>query len=157
MGKLSLKAKLIMAAGIGSAVAIIGVLPFIFVILPNPMPVKIPGLDGEKVGTYVAREDGLYKLYPFSAPPADFPDEAIAVAGKPSIMVKYRQLEALSIYGLWTWPDNQPVPVEKDTTRDQVLTMAPETEMPPGEYYVTAARDGIYGGIDYFYLKVDGP
>lgn len=154
--KLSSKSKLVIAAGVGSVVLVVGFLPLLFLTLPNPEPVLIPGLEGERVGTYIALDNGLYKLYPYTAPAASFPEEAISVDSGPRIFVKYRQLEALSIYGIRTWSGNEEIQVNKDTSNDNVLEMTPESDLAPGEYYIVAARDGIYGGIDYFYFRVEG-
>jgi hypothetical protein len=100
--KLSRKSKLVIAAGVGSAVLVIGCLPLVFLVLPNPTPVKIPGLEGELSGTYIGRQDGVFRLYPYTAPPAQFPDDALVVDGRPHIFVKYRQMASLSDYGVWT-------------------------------------------------------
>ncbi|MHB0867495.1 MAG: hypothetical protein ACYC6B_08675 [Thermoleophilia bacterium] len=154
MGKLLRSRRFQIAVVLGTATLVIGALPFLFLILPNPVPVRVPGLDGEIIGTYIARDDGIYKLYPYTAPASEFPAEALTVSDRPWITIKFRQPGSLGVYGIWSWSDNQPVPVRKNLFGEQRLELIPENALNPGDYYVAAARDGIYGGEDYFYFRV---
>lgn len=151
---MTLKAKLIPTAALGVAFVIIVVLPLLLLSLPNPKAVKVRGMQGIKAGTFLDAGEGLYKLYPYASTQDKFPAGAPSVGRKPSVYVKYRQLDELPAYGIYAYPTNQAVPVIRNIEKSKVLRLAPKSELRAGLYYITAARDGIYGGTDYFYFKV---
>ncbi|MHB8841781.1 MAG: hypothetical protein ACYC56_08340 [Candidatus Aquicultor sp.] len=154
MTRLTLKAKLIPTAALGVAFVIIVVLPLLLLSLPNPKAVKVPTMQSVKAGTFLDAGEGLYKLYPYASTQDKFPAGAPSVGRKPSVYVKYRQLDELPAYGIYAYPTNQAVPVSRKIEKSNVLRLAPESGLHTGLYYITAARDGIYGGTDYFYFKV---
>jgi hypothetical protein len=151
----SVKAKLVVFASLGLIVLGVAALPLILLGLPDPHPVAVPGLEGERVGTYVLRDDGVYKLFPYTAPLFSFPGDALLVDDpQPRVVVKYRQLDSLSLYGISRYGTGQTVDVEKTLIADGSLRVQPTAPLPAGEYVITAARDGMFGGEDYFYFRV---
>ncbi len=137
-------------------VVAVAVLPLILLAIPDPHPVKVSGLAGEIAGTYINRQDGLYKLFPYTAPLMSFPSDALVVDGDaPQVIVKYRQLDILDAYGIIAYGDSQEVPVQKQVDQtEKALYLKPTTALATGQYVVTASRDGADGGTDYFYFRV---
>ncbi len=154
MRRLTLKAKLIPTAALGVAFVIIVVLPLLLLSLPNPKAVKVSTMQSVKVGTFLDTAEGLYKLYPYASTQDKFPVGAPSVDRKPSIYIKYRQLDELPAYGIYAYPTNQAVSISRNIEKSKVLRLAPKRELRAGLYCITAARDGIYGGTDYFYFRV---
>ncbi|HZD60593.1 MAG TPA: hypothetical protein VE439_09110 [Anaerolineae bacterium] len=151
---LSKRAKFIIGVPIGAIFAGVLVLPFLLMLVPNPNPVKITSLANQRVGTYLDTGRGLYKLYPYSSSQANFPEGAPAAIEQPCVYIKYRQLDGLSSYGIYEYSSSQPVPVRKTIKSKSILQILPRGRLAPGLYYVTAARNGMFGGKDYFYFKV---
>ena len=148
--------KLAIGSGLGFGFALLGFLPLILMTLPNPKPVTIPGLEGERVGTYVNVSESIFKLFPCAASLQEFPADALAAEPSSHIFLKYRQLDDPGSYNLYKWEGGDALPVEKDTSREKTLELIPESRLEPGEYFLQAARDGMYGGTDYFYFRVGG-
>ncbi|MHB8859396.1 MAG: hypothetical protein ACYC6Z_07950 [Thermoleophilia bacterium] len=148
--------KLAIGSGVGIGFALLGFLPLILMTLPNPQPVTIPELAGERVGTYVNVADSIYKLFPYAANLQEFPADALTATPSSHIYLKYRQLDDLDSYNLYRWDGGASLPLEKNTNEDKTLELIPESRLEPGEYFVQAARDGMYGGTDYFYFRVSG-
>jgi hypothetical protein len=153
---LTRRAKVVILAAIIPVVVAVAVLPLILLTVPNPHPVKIPGLAGEIAGTYVQRADGLYRLFPYTAPVMTFPSDALVVDGtQPQVIVKYRQLDLLTAYGISRYSDSQEIQVKKTVDQTgKALYLEPTAPLAAGQYMVTAARDGADAGTDYFYFLV---
>ena len=152
---MSRMAKMAIVATLGLIVLGVAGLPFILLTVPDPHPVAIPSLAGERVGTYVLRADAIYKLFPYTAPVPLFPKDALVVDdSKPQVVVKYRQLDAIGLYGIRPYGGTKPVDVEKAVLAENSLHIQPKDPLPTGEYVITAARDGMFGGEDYFYFRV---
>ena len=149
------KAKLAIVATLGLIIIGVAGLPFILLTVPDPHPVAVPGLAGERVGTYVLRADGVYKLFPYTAPVFSFPGDALVVDDpRPLVVVKYRQLDSLALYGIRPYGGADAVDVDKAVLAESSLQIQPMAPLPTGEYVITAARDGMFGGEDYFYFRV---
>ncbi|MHB1361232.1 MAG: hypothetical protein ACYCW5_01370 [Thermoleophilia bacterium] len=148
--------KLAIGSGLGFGFALLGFLPLILMTLPNPRPVTIPGLAGERIGTYVNVSDSIYKLFPYATSLQEFPADALTAEPSSHIFLKYRQLDDLDSYNLYKWKGGDALPVAKDTNQEKTLELIPESRLEAGEYFVQAARDGMYGGTDYFYFRVSG-
>lgn len=148
-------AKVVIVATLALIVLGVAGLPFILLTVPDPHPVTVPSLAGERVGTYVLRADGIYKLFPYTAPAPSFPEDALVVDdSKPQVVVKYRQLDALDLYGIRPYGETKPVDVEKVVLAESALQIQPKDPLPTGEYVIIAARDGVFGGEDCFYFRV---
>ncbi len=145
-----------MIVALGLAVLLLGGLPILLMTLPDPVPVKKTSLEGERVGTFVEAEAGLFKLFPYTAPNPAFPPSAAVTGPQPKVFVRARRLDALSAYTIRPYPGGEPLPVDRRLLDPQTLELACGRPLPSGKYYVTAARDGMYGGTDYFYFRV-GP
>lgn len=154
MAGLSTRAKVIAATVFGAAIIIMVIGPLSLLLLPNPMPVKVAHLPRKLSGTFISTRQGMYRLYPYPAATESFPADAFAVDGHISVFVKYRQLDALHTYGIHKYPDGEQVAVRKVVKPDRVLEMCPAEKLSPGRYYITIARDSMYGGEDYYYLLV---
>lgn len=154
--RLSGRAKVVILAALAPVVIGVAILPFLLLAVPDPHPVKIPGLAGEISGTYVERQDGVYRLFPYTAPLMTFPADALVVDGpKPHVMVKYRQLDLLSAYGIARFGESQPIEVTKTVDKTgKVLYLVPVVPLAGGQYVVLASRDGADAGTDYFYFRV---
>jgi hypothetical protein len=153
---LTSRAKVVILCSLLPVFIAVAVLPFILLWVPDPHPVKIPGLAGEIAGTYVQRQDGLYKLFPYTAPLMTFPADALAVDDpRPQVVVKFRQLDLLSKYGITSYSDSQDVAVDKVVDQaGKAIYLRPTSALGTGEYVVAASRDGADGGEDYFYFRV---
>jgi hypothetical protein len=154
--RLSRRAKVVILAAVIPVVVAVAVLPLILLTVPDPHPVKIPGLAGEIAGTYIQRADGLYRLFPYTAPVMTFPSDALVLDGaQPQVIVKYRQLDLLTAYGISRYSDSHEIPVQKTVDQSgKALYLQPTSPLAAGEYVVTAARDGADAGTDYFYFRV---
>jgi hypothetical protein len=153
---LTTKAKVVIFGALVPVFIAVAVLPFILLSVPDPHPVKIPGLAGEIAGTYVQQEDGFYKLFPYTAPLLTFPTDALAVDdARPQVVVKFRQMDFLSKYGIVNYGDSTEIAVDKVVDQEaKAIYMRPTSALVPGEYVVVASRDGADGGQDYFYFRV---
>jgi hypothetical protein len=153
---LTRRAKVVILAAVIPVVVAVAVLPLILLSVPNPHPVKIPGLAGEIAGTYIQRADGLYRLYPYTAPVMTFPSDALVVDGaQPEVIVKYRQLDLLTAYTISRYGDSQEIQAQKTVDQTgKALHLQPRAPLAAGQYMVTAARDGADAGTDYFYFRV---
>ena len=154
--RLTTKAKVVIICALVPVFIAVAVLPFILLLVPDPHPVKIPGLAGEIAGTYVQRQDGVYKLFPYTAPVMTFPADALVVDDpRPQVVVKFRQLDFLSKYGISGYSDSGEIAVDKVVDEaGKALYLRPTSALSPGEYVVAASRDGADGGEDYFYFRV---
>ena len=154
--RLGTRAKIVILAALAPVVIGVAVLPFILLTVPDPHPVKVPGLAGEIAGTYVMRQDGLYKLFPYSAPLLTFPNDALVVDDpRPKVMVKFRQLDLLSLYAISRYASPQVPAVDKTVDQaGKILYLRPKEALNAGQYVISAARDGADGGEDYFYFTV---
>jgi hypothetical protein len=153
---LTRRAKIAIVASLGSVILGVAFLPFLLMTLPDPHPVKVPGLSGERVGTYVLRTDGVYKLFPYTAPLVTYPADALVVDDpRPQVVVKYRQLDSQNLYGILRYDGGQQVEVDKTVNSDtKSLELRPKEALAKGRYIITAARDGADGGVDFFYFRV---
>ncbi len=154
--RLTTKAKVVILCSLVPVFIAVAVLPFILLAVPDPHPVKIPGLAGEVSGTYVQRQDGFYKLFPYTAPMPSFPADALVVDDpRPQVTVKFRQLDFLSNYGITSYTDSREITVDKVVDEAaKTLSLRPVSALDPGEYVIAASRDGADGGEDYFYFSV---
>lgn len=153
---LTLRGKLVIVCSLVPIVVGIALLPFLLLSLPDPHPVRIPGLSGEIAGTYIMRKDGLYRLFAYTAPAMSFPEDALIVDDvRPEVIVKFRQLDRLSLYGIDSYSDAREIPVEKTVDEaNKALRLRTRAALPTGEYVIVAARDGADAGWDYFYFRV---
>lgn len=154
--RLTTKAKVVILCSLVPVFIAVAVLPFVLLALPDPHPVKIAGLGGEISGTYVQRQDGLYKLFPYTAPLMTFPADALVVDDpRPQVVVKFRQLDFLSNYGIASYADSREIAVDKVVDQAaKTISLRPQAALGQGEYVVVASRDGADGGEDYFYFRV---
>ncbi len=153
---LTTRAKVVILCSLVPVFLAVAVLPFILLSVPDPHPVKIPGLGGEIAGTYVQQQDGIYKLFPYTAPMMAFPADALVVDDpRPEVVVKFRQLDFLSKYGITSYGSSQGIAVDKVVDQaGKALYLRPRSALGPGEYVIVASRDGADGGEDYFYFRV---
>jgi hypothetical protein len=153
---LTTRAKVVILCSLVPVVLGVALLPFILLSVPDPHPVKVPGLAGEIAGTYLHRQDGLFKLFPYTAPAMSFPNDALIVDdSRPQVVVKFRQLDLLDYYGITRYGDSLQIPVEKTVDQTgKALYIRPVTPLDPGEYVIAAARDGADAGEDFFYFRV---
>ncbi len=127
--RLTTRAKIVILSALAPVIIGVGVLPFILLAVPDPHPVKVPGLAGEIAGTYVVRQDGLYKLYPVHCPDHVFPlGRPVVDDPQPQVIVKYRQLDFLSLMG------SAATVIRRDTRRA-------EDRRPGGKGSLSAARE----------------
>jgi hypothetical protein len=154
--RLTTRAKVVILCSLVPVFIAVAVLPFILLSVPDPHPVKIPGLGGEIAGTYVQQQDGVYKLFPYTAPLMTFPADALVVDDpRPQVVVKFRQLDFLSKYGITSYGSSQGIAVDKVVDQaGKALYLQPQSALGPGEYVIVASRDGADGGEDYFYFRV---
>ncbi len=98
----------------------------------------------------------MYKLFPYTAPLMTFPADALVVDDpRPQVVVKFRQLDFLSKYGITSYGDSREIAVDKVVDEaGKVIYLRPQSALGPGEYVVVASRDGADGGEDYFYFRV---
>ncbi len=152
---LTRKAKLVILGALVPVVIAVAVLPLLLLTVPDPHPVKIPGLAGEITGTYVQRGDGVYKLFPYTAPLMSFPTDALVVdETRPQVVIKSRRLDFLSSYGITTYDGSTAIAVEKTVDEGGALHLQPVVALGPGEYVIVASRDSADAGRNYFYFRV---
>jgi hypothetical protein len=148
------RAKIVVITVLGTAFISLGALPLLFLTLPNPQPMLLGTLEGERDGTYVDAASGFYKMFPFAEPAMNFPPNVPVTARQTKVYVRYRQMDTPSAYSVRRFESGHEISVQKTVRPDRTLVMKPVLPLPPGRYYAVAARDGIYGGTDYFYFRV---
>jgi hypothetical protein len=153
---MSRRAKIVMVVVLGSAFVSLGMLPLLYLTLPDPQPMSLRTLEDERVGTYVDATNGFSKMFPFTDQVTTFPPRVPTASAVTRVYVRYRQLDVLTAYSLHAFGSGEEVQVEKRVRSDKTLVMRPVTALPLGQYYAVAARDGVYGGSDYFYFLVGG-
>lgn len=152
---MSTRSKLLVSLPLAVIIAGMLFLPLLLLRLPNPKPVRVEGLPAKGSGAYIGTKAGVYRLYPYAERRASFPANAPMLTAWPRILIKYRQLAALGEYALFTYPTDRPIGIRKrviDAAR--VLELTPAGRPEAGRYYVAAARDGVYGGTDYYYFVI---
>ena len=150
------RAKIVMIVVLGTAFISLGVLPLLYLTLPDPQPMLLGTLDGERDGTYVDAASGFLKMFPFTEQATTFPPNVPVTTRETRVYVRYRQIDVLSAYSVRLFGSGQEVVVEKTVRPDRTLVMKPVAGLVPGRYYAVAARDSMYGGTDYFYFIVGG-
>jgi hypothetical protein len=148
------RARIVVITVLGAAFISLGVLPLLFLTLPNPGPMSLTTLEGERVGTYVDAANGFSKMFPFAEPATSFPPNVSVTTRQSQVYVRYRQMDVASAYSVHAFESGREISVEKTVRPDRTLVMKPVAPLSPGRYYAVAARDGIYGGTDYFYFRV---
>ena len=144
--------RLLAALILGSIVLVVVLLPLMLLTIPDPTPVRVTSLAGERSGAYFQEGQGLYKVFPCPIVLKRFPVTALATNCRPRVYVKYRLLDRLNAYGVFAYPSEKPVPVTRKLLSDHVLELRPARPLLPGQYYVSAAKGGMYGGRDHYYF-----
>jgi hypothetical protein len=144
-----------LAAFLVAGAILVFLLPFSLMLLPNPAPKPVKDLSAEPTGVYLGIGATTYHVFPYAAPQETFPGN-VAVAGlDTTVLVKYRNLADASQYALRAFPGGDEVAVKRDVRApDHILCLRP-LALKPGQYYVTVAREGMYGGTDYVYFSVE--
>lgn len=139
---------------VGAMFALMAVLPFILMTLPNPrpLPAKAPGSRGN--GVYVQDATGAFQLYPRAETPSEWPKDAFGTTSDARVYIRSRQYDDVSAYGIYTFPDGKPLGVSKEMVAGRMLRLAPTVPLVPGRYIVQVSRDDAEGGSDYFCLAV---
>lgn len=150
------RAKLVVGTVLGAAFVALGLLPLLLLTLPNPQPMHLSTLDGERDGTYVDASSGYYKMFPFAEPATNFPPNVPVTSSRTAMYVRFRQMDSLDAYTVRSFSSGREVPVQKRVRSDRTLVLTPLAPLAPGRYAASAARDSMYGGTDYFYFRVAG-
>lgn len=149
---MTLRSKQMVGIAPAAMVIILGLMPLILLLLPEPEAVRIANLDGERSGTYLDGSDGLFKLYPYASLETGFPKTAPAAGRNPIFLIKYRALEAKTSYGIFAYYGSL-VPTDKTVKTGKIMQITPKTALAPGRYYLKTAKGSMYGGSEYFFFK----
>ncbi|HEY3318551.1 MAG TPA: hypothetical protein VGK50_09030 [Coriobacteriia bacterium] len=130
-------------------------LPFSLMLLPNPAPMRVSDLSSAPTGVYLRASGAEYRVFPFGAEQSSFPGASGSAARDSVVLVKYRNLSDLAGYALHSFPSRSEVPVRRVVhASEHVLELRPKP-LPAGRYYVTTTREGMWGGTDYVYFRVE--
>ncbi len=148
LGRLSTK------AGLGIILFILGVMPLSMLFVPEPEAVRVSGLAGEISGAYLRAKAGTFKLYPYATLEKGFPKTTMATTTEPTFLIKYKALENLTKYGIYSFPESRAIPANKKKKTGNVIQVSPRSDLKPGRYYLQAAKDSMYGGSKYFFFRI---
>jgi hypothetical protein len=136
---------------------VVFLLPFSLMLLPNPAPKRVTDMTAEPTGVYLVVAGATYHVFPHAELQQAFPTEAAVARPDSTLLVKYRNLADPSLYAVHVFPGGAEVPLGRDDrASDHVLALKPRA-LPPGRYYLTTQREGMYGGTDYVYFRVASP
>ena len=151
---MSKKARILIAAAIGTAFAFVGIAPFALMLVPNPRPVVVADIATQMPGAYVRTAGLLYHVFPRAEQASTFPQDELVAGPDAVLIVKYRQLADLSAYTMWSFEGGRQIDVECDVGTPALLQLKPRSPLATGRYYAIVPRESIYGGEDYVYFAV---
>jgi len=149
---MTLRGRLVVGIAPAVMLIILGLMPLMMLLVPEPKAVKIANLAGERSGVYLDALEGLFKLYPYASLATGFPKAAPATGGNPIFLIKYRVLEVRTSYGIFAYSASR-VPTVKTVKPGKIMQITPKNALAPGRYYLKAAKDSMYGGSQYFFFK----
>ncbi len=149
---MTLRGRLVVGIAPAAMLIILGLMPLILLLVPEPEAVRIADLAGERSGAYLDASEGLFKLYPYASLATGFPKAAPVIGGDPIFLIKYRALEAKSSYGIFAYYGSL-VPTVKTVKTGKIMRITPKTALTPGRYYLKIAKDSMYGGSQYFFFQ----
>jgi hypothetical protein len=148
------RAKWAVGLAAGSLLTVAAVAPFLLMLLPNPLPVKVTDVAAQPPGAYIAIRSGTYHVFPRAEASDGFPKDALAADPGADVWVRYKELDAMRSYGIYSFPADREVHVSKTIARPGLLELRPVEPLPAGLYYAALSRDGIFGGTDFVYFRV---
>jgi hypothetical protein len=147
--------KIVIALAVATLMVTAAVAPLALLLLPNPVPVRITDPAQQFPGTYVASGGAFYHVVPYAESADQFPADSLVAEPNAHVVVRYKGLDDLASYGIYTFPDGRAVPVTKRvTSSSRLIELTPASTLKTGRYFVTVARDSIFGGTDYSYFSV---
>lgn len=146
---------ILIALAVGTLFTLAAIAPFALMLLPNPVPVKVADASQQSAGTYILGRDGTYHVFQYAEQLDTFPAESLRTDPDARIVVRYKALDDLAMYGLYSLPSERPVKVAKAVAEKvRMLTLTPQRPLPPGRYVVTISSEGMFGGTDFAYFSV---
>lgn len=139
---------------VGALLLAAAVAPFSLMLLPNPLPVKVADLGTQLPGTYIQTSSGIFHVFPRAEQADRFPGDALVADPGAVVWVKYKELDALSAYAIYSFEGGKAVPSVKSTSHARLVEIRPTAPLAVGRYYVAVAREGLFGGTDYVYFSV---
>ena len=113
----------------------------------------------EVTGQFLATGHGAVKLFAWSDPQSDYPQDALRVHAIEvrSLVVRAPAVDNPSAYQLFDLGRGASVPIAVQARTPTTLTLVPMQRLAPGRYAFVASHEGMFGGRDYDYLTVVPP
>jgi hypothetical protein len=151
---------------IGVAVGVIGL-----VLVSLPFVPAVAGVGGSTVrysyqrftkeitGQFLETPRGHVALFAWSDPQEAFPHDALRIHGGDvhGFVVRAAAVDSPAAYQLFDLDRGGAVPLAVVRRGPTQLTLAPRRALRPGRYELLAAKEGMFGGRDYDYLRVVKP
>ena len=113
-------------------------------------------------GAYLAVNDGtrsgLVKLFPWSFPLDDFPEESPTISPNQiqGLFINQKGLDDPTRYQLFHLDDGEQVSLQtREVSFQRQLEMTLRTPLPTGKYVLDIPSGGMFAGREYYYFRVD--
>jgi hypothetical protein len=144
------------------------ILPFVLGGIPEStsQPPPMSSLPDRANGAYLqvinGQQSGLLKLYPWSFPLEEVPDEAVPALNPAQVrylLVNQKGLDDPGRYQLFHLEeeDSHPVALQREVVdfQRQLRLIPEERPLEPGDYLLDIPTGGMFAGREYYYFRVD--
>jgi hypothetical protein len=113
----------------------------------------------EITGQFLQTPGGNVALFAWDDPQATYPRDALRVHARDvsAFVVRAAAVDSPTAYQLYDLDRGGAIPLGVARRVPTELTLAPRQALRPGRYALIAAKEGMFGGRDYDYLRVVPP
>jgi hypothetical protein len=113
----------------------------------------------EITGQFLTTPSGNVALFAWDDPQGAYPTDALRVHARDvrSFVIRAAAVDAPAAYQLYDLDHGGRIPLAVGRRSATELTLAPERPLRPARYELIAAKEGMFGGRVYDYLRVVGP
>jgi hypothetical protein len=153
-GDVNARRRLATTIAVGASALMVAVAPFALMLLPNPGAIRVSDPSAAGPGAYVGGRSEYYRLFPYAASPATFPDAAPVVRPDSAVLLITSTREDPGRVVLRLLPVGAAIPLRGAAQPTRTMVLLPRDPLPEGEYELTAPRGGLSGGTDTYYFRV---
>lgn len=125
----------------------------------QPMMSDLPDrADGAYLEAAQGSQSGMIKLYPWSFPLDDFPEESPALSPSQfqDVMIAQKGLDSPGQYHLFHMDDGDQIDLDtREVSFQHTLSMTPREHLDDGAYMLDVPIGGMFAGRQYYYFKID--
>jgi hypothetical protein len=116
-------------------------------------------LTKEITGVFVTTPGGPVKLFAWRDPQQPYPPDALRLHADDAraLLVRSAAVDAPSAYRLYDLDRGGEAPLSVRRSSPTSLTLGPAQPLRPGRYELVTAREGMFGGQDFAYLRIVAP